>query len=358
MATARVGILGCGKVSAMYLPILRRSPVLDVAAVADVDAGIAQAVADAHGVPRAVSPESLLADDSIEIVVNLTPIFAHVEMTQAALAAGKHVYSEKSLATSTSEATDLVADADRRGLALACAPDTLLGSGFQAAAAALAGGRVGRPLAATAAMFRSALTTPNAYTDGPTPFFDMAPYYVSALVSLFGPVSRVSSSTRTWPADGRPDDGPAGASMAVAGVLEFHSGAMANLALAWGTEHRSEVPVLNVYGTNGVLAVPNPNNFGDPAYAQDYGEQDWQEIPGSRQSEQVPRNLRGLGVAELALALREGRAPRASGALACHVVDVIAGLVRSGESGRRVELTTSCTPPDPLPAAVRDSLIG
>jgi predicted dehydrogenase len=341
----------------MYLPILVRTPAVEIVAVADVDPETARSVAAQYQVSQAVSPAELLADPTIEIIVNLTPIAVHVELTRAALQAGKHVYSEKSLATTVDEASDLVAEADRRGLALACAPDTLLGSGFQVARQALTDGLIGRPLSASASMFRSALTSPSFYTVGATPFFDMAPYYLSALVSLFGPASRVSGVTRVWPSGGTPQETEAGASIAISGVIEFASSAIANVLLAWGTGHRSEIPVFAVYGTDGVLTFPNPNNFGDAAYVQRYGEAERRELTGSRQPDRLPHNLRGLGVAELALALQEGRKPRTSGEMACHVVDLVAGMVRSGATGARVELTTTCTPPEPLPAAIREQLL-
>jgi predicted dehydrogenase len=357
MEPARIGILGCGKVSHMYLPVLVRTPAVEIVAVADADADIAQAVAGQYEIPRAVSPDELIADSSIELIVNLTPIAAHVATTRMALAAGKHVYSEKSLAVSVADARDLLAEAEGRGLHLACAPDTLLGTGFSVARTAFDEGRIGKPLAASATMYRSAMNAPSFYSKGATPFFDMAPYYLSALISLFGPITRVSGVTRTWPGNEKPADTPTGSSISISGVLEFDGGATANLILAWGSAHRSEVPVLDVFGTEGVIAFPNPNNFGDPAYIRPYAEADRTELPGSRQPQGWLRNLRGLGVAEMALALREGRKPRASGELAVHVVDAVASLVESGESGKRVELTTTCTRPEPMPAAVREQLI-
>lgn len=357
MKSARIGVLGCGRVSHMYLPILLRSPAVEVAAIADADVSVAKAVSEQYKISTVVSPDELLADPSIEIVLNLTPISVHVGVTHAALKAGKHVYSEKSLATTVEDAQGILAEAGRRGLVVACAPDTLQGSGFQTAWEALNGGRVGRPLSASAAMFRSALAAPSFYTKGPTAFFDMAPYYLSALVSLLGPVTRVAGATRTWPSDEKPQDTAAGASIAISGTLEFAGGATASLALAWGTGHRHEVPVLDVYGESGVIEFPNPNNFGDAAFVREYSASDRTELPGSRQSEDLPRNLRGLGVAEMVLALQEGRSPRASGELACHVVDLVASLVKSADEGRRIDLSTTCESPQPLPADVRDQLL-
>lgn len=356
MTPARIGVIGCGKVSHMYLPVLTGMSSLEVAAVADLDPASAEAVAERYAVP-ATTPEDLLADPTIEVVVNLTPIAVHVATTTAALAAGKHVYSEKPLATTVADARELVAEAERRGLQLACAPDTLLGTGFQAAWQAMSNGAIGKPLGASAAMYRSAPKEPSFYTEGATPFFDMAPYYCSALVALFGPVTRVSGATRMWPPGERPEEPAAGATIAIAGVLEFASGVLANLTLVWGTDHQHEIPVLTVHGTTGSLRFSNPNNFGDPAYVQTYGEGDWTELPDSRQPDDWNRNLRGLGVAELVQAIRAGRSPRAGADLACHVVDLVAALARSGASGERVELSTTCTPPEPVSADVRRELL-
>ncbi|MFZ0215442.1 MAG: Gfo/Idh/MocA family oxidoreductase, partial [Candidatus Dormiibacterota bacterium] len=154
MEAVKIGVLGCGRVSPMYLPNLVRSPLLDVVAVSDVVHELAAAAAEAYGVAKVLSPEELLADPGVEVILNLTPIRHHVEMTSAALDAGKHVYSEKPLATTVEEARRLVADAERRGLLLGCAPDTLLGSGFQASRDRFAEGAIGRPLGAQVFMFR------------------------------------------------------------------------------------------------------------------------------------------------------------------------------------------------------------
>jgi predicted dehydrogenase len=358
MESTGIGIVGCGNVSRMYLPILSRIPDVDVVAVADVDAARAQQTVAEFDLTRALSPEELIADPAVDVVLNLTPIAVHTDVSKAALTAGKHVYSEKPLATSVKAAVDLVEEARQRGLAFGCAPDTLLGSGFEAARQVVASGAIGRPLAATASMFRGAMTRASFYTEGATPIFDMAPYYLSGLVNVFGPAARVSGFTRTVAAGEAPVEPPAGGSIAASGVIEFASGVMANLTLVWGSDHRREVPVFTVHGSDGVVDFPNPNNFGDPAFTRQHGAESWTEIPGSRQPGDWPRNLRGLGVGEMARAIRAGLAPRASAEIACHVVEMIEGLVTSARSGSRVEMTTTCTPAPPLPAEARASLVG
>jgi predicted dehydrogenase len=352
-----IGVLGCGNVSRMYLPVLKDMTELEVVAVADVDTERARETAETYGIPKALTPDELLANADVELVLNLTSIAAHVETSKAALAAGKHVYSEKPLAPSLEDAKALVEEAGRRGLALGCAPDTLLGSGFQAGLSALRDNAIGRPLAATASMLRPELTRPSFYVKGVTPIIDMAPYYVSALVNLFGPAVRVSGATKTWPGDDPPPPMQAGAPIAVAGTIEFASGLFATLVMVWGTVPTGEVPALNVLGSDGELRFPNPNNFGDPAYVRRHGEDSWIELAGSRQPDDIRRNLRGLGVGEMALAIRAGRPPRASGEIACHVVDVMTGLAESAATGTRVDLTTTCQPAAAFPERERAALI-
>lgn len=346
----RVGVLGCGNVSPMYLPNLIDSGVVEVVAVADVLEDKAKSRAGEFGIRTSLAPEALLEHPDIELVVNLTPIRVHREMTAAGLAAGKHVYSEKSLAVATDDAVALVAAAEQAGLALGCAPDTLLGSGFQEASAALRAGRIGTPLAATAVMLRGGLGA-GPYGRGTNPYFDMVPYYASALVNLFGPVQRLTGVTRML------DESSPGHPVSISGTLEFAGDVVAHLTLAWGGSYRREVPAVTVFGTEGVLQVPNPNNFGDPAFLRRHGSESWEEIKGSRQPEHLRRNLRGLGVAEMGQAVRQHRPPRASGEIAAHVVDVIAGLVRSAETGEHLRPTTSCRPADPLSAAERAELL-
>lgn len=348
-APAGVGVLGCGKVCPQYLPNLLTSPGLEVVAVADVLADQAKAVADQYRIPNSLTPEALIEHPDVQLVVNLTPISKHREMTAAVLAAGKHVYSEKPLTVEVSDALELLA-ARPAVVAAGCAPDTLLGSGFQHARAALQDGKIGAPLVATAVMLRSSLG-PGPYGQGTNPFFDMAPYYVTALVNLFGPVRQVTGMSRTF------DQADQGRPVWLSGTLSFDHDVVAHLTVLWGGAHRGEVPAVTIFGTDGVLQVPNPNNFGDPAFLRPHGAEAWEEVPGSRQAPGLRRNLRGLGVAELARAVDQARAPRTDITIAAHVVEVISGLVRSAETGTQTAVTSSCQPSPPLDPHERDALV-
>jgi len=359
----RIGVLGCGSVSGQYFPNLVDSPVLDLVAVADIDGARAAETAAEWGT-IAVTPDELIADPAIELVLNLTPIVAHVATTRALLAAGKHVYSEKSLAPTAAEAAALVAEAQQRGVVLAVAPDTLLGSGFSAARESFVAGEIGRPLFATATMVRASRAGAIWYTDGLMPLLDMAPYSVSALVSLFGDVVAVQASTVLWPTKEVPEERPAGVQLGAHAVLHFANGAHAALTLAWAAEPRGgEYTDVSVYGSRGILHLPNPNNFGDPAFITRFSadrsdEFVREEIAGSRRPQDAPRdNLRGIGAAEAALAVRSGQPARCSASLAVHVVEVIRAIEASGASGERVVVSSHAEIAPMLSAAGRAHLL-
>jgi predicted dehydrogenase len=355
-APVKIGLVGAGNVTPMYLPNLLPAPGIEVAAISDLSPQVATARASEYGITTVLTPDQVIDHPEIELILNFTPIPAHAETTRSALAAGKHVYSEKPLATSTADAVALVEEAERRHLRLGCAPDTLLGSGLQAARTALEGGAVGRPLGAGAFMFRR--TAPSApYATNAFALLDMAPYYVTMLVTLFGPARRVvglSETLSSAQAEHRFEEDP----ISFGGVIEFDGRLLATLLLSWGTGHRHEVPSIHVYGTLGDLSVPNPNVFGEAASIRLYDEAAARVVEGSVQPPDWPRQQRGLGVAEMAEAIREDRPPRAAGDLAAHVVDVIEGIITASTEGHPVDLSTSFVLPPPLPATQRARLLG
>ena len=129
----RVGIVGCGVIANAYAAKVRTFAHLDLVACADIVAERADAFAEQHEVAKALTPEKLLDDPDVDVVVNLTVPQAHVEVSAAAIAAGKSVYGEKPLGLQRSEAASLVDGADAAGVRLGCAPDTFLGAGIQTA---------------------------------------------------------------------------------------------------------------------------------------------------------------------------------------------------------------------------------
>jgi len=128
----RVGIVGCGDVARYYAGNAGRFDGFALVACADADPARCRAAADRYGLePMAV--DALLRRDDLDAVLNLTPPAHHAEVTLAAIAHGRHVYSEKPLATSLAAAREIAAAARAAGVTVCCAPDTVLGAGFQTA---------------------------------------------------------------------------------------------------------------------------------------------------------------------------------------------------------------------------------
>ena len=351
-----VGIIGCGNIFKQYINGCRRFPILDVVAVTDLDYAKAQAVSDEHSVPTALSPEALLADPSVDIVINLTVPAAHASVSLAALAAGKHVYSEKPLAITREDGQSILASAKERGLLVGCAPDTFLGGGIQTCRKLIDDGVIGTPVAATAFMMSHGPESwhPNPgfyYMVGGGPMFDMGPYYLTALINLLGPVRRVSGSARaSFPeriATSEARNGeriPVEVATHVAGMLDFASGPIATLITSFDIwSHK--LPRIEIYGSEGTLSVPDPNTFGGPVFVQTSADKEPREVPLMFSAEVG----RGIGVADMAYAIRYGRQHRASGELAYHVLDIMHAIHDASAQDRYLYLDTPLQQPAPLP---------
>jgi len=348
-----VGIVGAGTISGQYLRTLTRLPDLDVRFVADLDLARAQARATEFGVARCGSLGELLADDGIEIVVNLTVPKAHVEVALTVLAAGRHVWNEKPLAMDRPSGRALLDAARAAGLRVGTAPDTVLGPGFQAGLRLVAAGAIGTPLTAL-----TLLQSPGPeswhpdpaflYADGAGPLFDIGPYYLSALVALLGPVASVQAVAGRARAERVVGSGPlAGQSFPV--TVPTHVAAL--YRMAGGTAVHSvfsfDSPLvrrrLEVTGTEATLVLPDPNTFG--------GAPELHHVDGAvhKLAPVLVPATRGIGVLELARAIRAGEPERASGELAYHVLDVMTATVEAATSGGSVELTSSARPNRPVP---------
>lgn len=357
MDTLAVGIIGCGKISDTYIRAIRSFPLLELRAVADIVPQRAETKALEHGVLRGVSVEELLADPAIEMVVNLTVPTAHASVGRAALAAGKHVYSEKPLATDREEGRALLDAARKAGLRVGCAPDTFLGGGLQTCRKLVDEGAIGDVIGISAFFAKRGLEAwhPNPaffFKPGGGPLFDMGPYYLTALVSLVGPV-RALSAIASVPFAERvvPEGMPlAGERIAVetpthlASLLEFESGASGPMITSFDVWY-SELPRIELYGSEGSLVVPDPNTFGGPVRLHRPGEGTSDVLLPFGYTD----DYRGIGAADMAYALRSGRPHRASGELAFHVLDVMETVFESAEAGRRLEVESRAERPRPLP---------
>jgi len=351
-----VGIVGCGNIAPAYVKWCRTFPILDVVACADIEPQRAQALAQAHGIPKVCTVEDLLADPSVHLVLNLTVPAAHAPVTLAAIRAGKHVHTEKPLAVSREEGQAILKAAQDAGVRVGSAPDTFLGGGLQTCRKLIDDGWIGQPVAATAFMLGHGPESwhPNPfffYQPGAGPLFDMGPYYLTALVSLLGPVRRVTASARaSFPeriATCKEHYGeriPVSTPTHVAGVLDFAGGAVGTLVVSFDVWAHT-LPRIEIYGSEGSLAVPDPNTFGGPVLVRRAGDKEWREVPLTHN----PDTGRGIGPADLAYAVRSGRPHRASGELAYHVLDLMHAFLEASESGQHIVVQSTCTRPGPLP---------
>jgi predicted dehydrogenase len=364
-ATTKIGVIGCGNISGIYLQAGAAFDILEIVACADVIPERAQQKAEEYNIPKACGVEELLADPEIDIVINLTIPAAHFAVALQALEAGKSVHNEKPLALTREQGQQLLAAASARGLRVGCAPDTFLGGGLQTCRKLIDDGWIGEPIAATGFMLSHGPEGWHPDPDfffqpGAGPLFDMGPYYLTALTTLMGPVRRVSGAARiTFPErtiTSRPHYGAkikVNTPTHVVGNLEFAGGAIGTLITSFDV-WAHELPCIEIYGAAGTLSVPDPNTFGGPVRIRRAGATTWSEMP-------IPyaytENSRGIGVADMAYALRSGRAHRANGELAYHVLDIMHSILDAAREGRSVELGSTCSRPAPLPPGLREGLL-
>ncbi|MEW1958375.1 Gfo/Idh/MocA family oxidoreductase [Kineococcus sp. NPDC059986] len=355
MSRVGVGVIGAGNISTQYLENLTKFADVEVRFVADIALDRAAAQAEAFGVQASGTVEELLARDDVEIVVNLTIPAVHAEVGRQVLAAGKHVWSEKPLALDAESGRALLADAERLGLRVACAPDTVLGAGIQSALRAIARGDIGQPLTATT-MFH--VPGPEAWHPNPDflfahgagPLFDMGPYYVTTLVHAFGSASRVQAVASRSVATRTIASGPrAGETFPVevpthhAALIEFDGGQSAQSTFSF----QHALPrngFVEINGTEGTIVLPDPNTFEGDSTLWRFGQDEPTTLPavGSTFG-------RGSGVLDLARAIRTGGTERASGAVAAHVLDVLLAVRDAAASGAAVEIASTVAPVTPLP---------
>jgi len=363
MATdkVKVGVIGCGNICSIYFKnMINVFEILDVVAAADILMDRAAAKAEEYKGLVAMTVGELLEDKDIKIVVNLTIPNAHASVAQKIVEAGKSVYNEKPLTIKREDGQKLLKTAKAKRVLVGGAPDTFMGGGIQTCRKLIDDGWIGEPIGATAFMMchghESWHPAPEFYYKvGGGPMFDMGPYYLTALVSLMGPVKRVTGSARiTFPERLITSQPLAGTRVKVdvpthvAGVMDFASGAVGTIITTfdvWG----STLPRIEVYGTEGSLLVPDPNTFGGPVKLFRPGGE-WTDIPLTHG---YAENSRGIGVADMAYALKSKRPHRASGDMTYHVLDVMHAFHDASRTGKHVDLRSTCKRPAALPMGLR-----
>ncbi|KFL31386.1 oxidoreductase [Devosia riboflavina] len=372
-----VGIIGCGHIFDAYARLSQVFAPLRIVACADIDPATAERRAQQYGL-RAMSVSDLLADPAIDAVINLTNPASHVEISAAALKAGKHTYTEKPLALSLADGRLLVELANRHGLGLAGAPDTFLGGAHQSARTVIDEGAIGTAKSGSAHFMNHGMEAwhpnPHPYFQvGAGPVLDMGPYYVTVLVSLLGPIKRVVALAQqffderlvTAPGPNQNTLVPVNTPTTSQSLLEFHSGAQVHVSVSYDTWGHGHTNPIEIHGTKASLMVPDPNYFGGPLELIDgtgrrrietdgrpFGRLNWREPAGA-----YIGNYRGLGLADMLAGVAEGRKARASGELALHVLEVLLAIVQSAAEARFVDIASTVERPAPLPADEASRLI-
>ena len=369
-------MIGCGVISGIYIENAKKLDAIECVAVADTNLEAARFRASQYDVPKACSPEELLADPSIEIVLNLTPHRLHGQVAMQILEAGKHPYTEKPLTVYTEDSKRVLALAAQKGLRVGGAPDTFFGGAWQTARKAIDDGLIGEPIAAMAnlharpspaaeqgprptqtgarATVASAVSfyQTDYFAYGVSAAFDRGPYYLNALIHLLGPAkSVVGSAKKTF--DQRMRFGEklkVNSPSHVAGIIEFANDVTCQFLMT-NDVYDTGLPHIEVYGTEGSLRCIDPNNFPGPIYLR---KPDSSELVEIKCQHGYNQNSRGVGVADMAVAIRNGRPHRASGEMAAHVVEIINAIHESAADGQRHILSTTCAQPKALPLGLAD----
>jgi predicted dehydrogenase len=349
-----IGVIGAGTISDTYLENLTSFADTDVLAIGDLVPEAARLKADKYDVAAAGDVAIVLDHPGVQIVVNLTIPAAHAEVARQAIAAGKHVWNEKPLALDRVSGQRLLADAAAAGLRVGCAPDTFLGSGLQTACRLVEQDMIGTPLTALALLQLPGPESwhPNPaflYAAGAGPLFDVGPYYLTALVQVFGSVASVAalgSKARerrvigSGPKAGEEFDVTVPSH--VSALAQFESGQSAQAIFSFD----SALPrtLLEVNGTDATMLFPDPNYFDGEISIRRRGGEDWETVATT-----AAKSFRGTGVLDMARALGEGRPHRAQGALAYHVLDTMIAVTESVESRAFVDVASSVDKPPLLP---------
>lgn len=347
MKTVKIGFVGCGAISGIYLEnITKRYKEIEIAGVCDLIPERAQRAVQKYNIPKLYADmHELFADPDVDIVLNITRPYEHYEVSKAALNAGKHVYCEKPLGASLQEGRELVALAQTKGLMLGGAPDTFLGAGIQTCRKLIDEGAIGDVIGCAGFMICHGHETwhPDPefyYKYGGGPMFDMGPYYLTALINMCGGITDVSAMTKiSFPQrliTSQPHNGEiikVDVPTLYAGNMRFESGAVGTLYTTFDVHYPGQAR-LEVYGSKGTLFCPDPNGFGGPVRLFKPGE-GTQDMPLRFPYDD---NSRALGLADMAKAMVTGRKFRCDYTQTFHVLELMEGFARSGRERREVHI--------------------
>lgn len=347
MEKAKIGIVGCGAISHIYIKNLTDMfSNTEVFAICDLDANKTEEAKTKYGITNILTLDEMLASE-VDIILNLTTPGSHYGICKKALMAGKHTYVEKPLSLQIEEGRELVELAGERNLMLGCAPDTFLGAGIQKCIDMIKSGEIGEVVSSTAYMMCHGHESwhPNPefyYKKGGGPMFDMGPYYLTALVNLIGPVKSVMGMTKKTfdrrTITSKEKNGQiieVDVPTHINGIMEFENGAIGNIITSfdvWG----HHLPNIEIHGSKGSLKVPDPNGFNGEIMLKKGGD-DWvivdNEFP-------YKENSRGLGVSDMVEAINLDVLNQCNGVMALHVLELMHGFHISADTKKQYEVVT------------------
>jgi predicted dehydrogenase len=378
MNKLKIGLVGCGNISDVYIQNSQKWSVMEIVACADKIMERAKEKSKQYNITKVCSVKEIIEDPNISVILNLTTPQSHAEICLAALKAGKHTYTEKPLAINLEDGRELVEFGKSKNLFVGSAPDTFLGGRLQTVRKLIDDGWIGEPIAAVAfcAFHGHEVWHPDPdffYQEGAGPMLDMGVYYMTALISLLGPVNRVLGNAKKYfnerTITSQPKYGEkitVGTDTHITGVMEFKNNVTATIMMSFDVWDPS-LPRIEIYGKEGTLYMHDddpyggPNIFGGKVFIRRGKDSDWLGYPN-----QVPRreqlspldnipllydyneNSRGVGLADMVYAIQSGRKNRANGEMAYHVLETMFSFIESSKEGKYYELKSTCERPMPL----------
>lgn len=360
-----IAVIGCGKISSVYLRNLQNLfYITDAVAVCDVDHDLAQRQAQRYHIERVLTLEEVLANPNIEMVVVLTGPIHSYDVIQKALNAGKHVFTEKVLALDLVRAQELMRLAREKGLFLGVAPDTVLGAGVQTAKKFIDGGMIGTVTSCLTSINRNHSLNSEEFrfirtTQGAAFPYDIGIYNVAAMLCLMGPVQLVSGMTAPAPEHmaehlqhcGLEEMWQIPGVNLMAGTIQFANGAIGSLHFN-GNSVNEQQDILYIFGTEGIIKLGQNSSFGGPVtliraetgecvVPHTHGYNGKPVLEGLNPSDEANYGHRGIGIAEMAWAIRNGRPCRCGMEFGYHTLEVLHGIEKSAKTGQAVPVTST-----------------
>jgi predicted dehydrogenase len=356
----KAALIGSGAISGAYLGnISKKFHIIELAGCSDIIPERSAARAKEFNIKQ-MTNEEILNDKDIQIVINTTYPMSHYEVTKDALNAGKHVYCEKMMAVELAEGKELVELAKSKNLLFTMAPDTFLGAGWQAARHAVDSGLIGEPITASCVCMRSYFSTGETagatlgfvFKPGGGIPFDMGGYYLHNLINLLGGIKRVTgfikirNAAKKYPNTKNPKYGEeyvAETPNTMVSSMEFENGVYANLTITSECA-MFNAPIFEIHGSEGILTCFDPNDFSGSLILRRPG---GEPVPLALLHGYAEEN-RGIGVADMAYAIKNNRRPRAHCDMGYHAFEVIHGVIDSCDTGNVYTMKSTCPRPAPV----------